>query len=168
MKKWILAAFVAVMALIGFLTTCCNRHETKHNKEWTYSDSVQFAHLLKASLPAVQCELDKMYSIEQVTTYKEEVRSRHEIDKVLLSMPKDVLEECAHVVIQTKGSCRPIDIIREYKQYYHVYDNLRSRDENDDNDDSDITPEKEKPDSKLPSHRSDSTEIDYSIIGPEV
>lgn len=65
-----------------------------------------------------------MTSVDEVTIYHTDLIKEYEIDEVFRTIPIETVRNIANVLIKNNGSVTKKEIVYEYKNNRHIYDNL--------------------------------------------
>ena len=114
-----------IVLVTGFMSSCT---------DYCTPDKSKVEAQVKAALPSALSEVlpkmleefstPKFYDSIDAIVYKME-RSKHAADdSIFLSLPDQTIANISHVLINYQKTCTVSDIVNEYTEYRHIYDNL--------------------------------------------
>lgn len=130
MKKFY-PIFVCLFGILMMCIVASSLHSCEHKSGHTFDgafpsmqDSVEFVQKLNAVLPALQAVDNSFDNTTGVLREQQMTRDYYSDDSLFRAMPEEVLSTVCVTLFRVKSKITVADVIHEYREYKHVYDNL--------------------------------------------
>ena len=126
LKDFITMLVLSTIVLVtGFMSSCTDYCTPDKSKVETQVKSA-LPDALSEVLPDMLEELStpKFYDSIDAIVYKMERLKRAADDSIFLSLPDETIANISHVLVNYQKTCTVSDIVNEYTEYKHIYDNL--------------------------------------------
>lgn len=124
MKQVIFALIIGVVGILSFLAGAAYTKNSVENLRKELTDQTFVTQTIKPSVESILNEDTEFTSVEEVLAYQSKLKHNRFVNDVFLQLNQKQVTDISFGIIRIKRKCTIHDIVKEYNDYKHIYNNL--------------------------------------------
>lgn len=124
MKKFVLGLIMVFMCAVTWMASTATTTRTVEKLKTELTDSAFVSQTLKTQPIATLQTYEQFNNPEEVVLYQGRQRYITETDSIFMSLTDRQLIDISYGILKSKRKCTISEIVKEYLDYKHIYDNL--------------------------------------------